>query len=208
MRLDISLWSADLTRLRDEIARLEPFADAFHLDVADGHFAPSLLFFPELVAQLRPLTTVEFHVHLMVERPEDWVGPFVDAGADWITVHAECPGALPALDRIRGAGKRPGLALKLETPVEILAPLARQAGSILLLGTATGIKGASLDPAAPDRLRHAHALAPHATLVADGGIRTYSVRYLAQAGANWIVPGSLLCQALDLPAAAASLRAL
>ena len=51
---EFSLWSADLLRLGDELARIRPHADILHVDVADGHFAPALLFFPDLVAAIRP----------------------------------------------------------------------------------------------------------------------------------------------------------
>lgn len=75
--LDVSLWSADLANLEPEIRRLEPFADSFHLDAADGHFVPSLLFFPDLIARLRELTRVPFHLHLMATRPLDLLDAFL-----------------------------------------------------------------------------------------------------------------------------------
>ena len=89
LRLDVSLWSADLANLEAEIRRLEPFADSFHFDAADGHFVPTLLFFPDLVARLRGLTTTEFHLHLMATRPLDLLGAFLDAGVDRVTVPLE-----------------------------------------------------------------------------------------------------------------------
>jgi hypothetical protein len=67
--VDFSLWSCDLTNMAGEIRRTEPFAEMYHLDVADGHFVPSLLFFPDLVAAPRPLTRRAFHVHLMATNP-------------------------------------------------------------------------------------------------------------------------------------------
>src|SRR5579872_6582832 len=109
---DVSLWSADLANLAAAIDRFNHFADSFHLDVADAHFAPSLLFFPDLVRALRPLTVRPFHVHLMVERPSALVPDFVDAGADALTVHAEAgaPEVESAIDAILRAGRSPGLA--------------------------------------------------------------------------------------------------
>ena len=84
--LDVSLWSADLANLASEIARIDPFADGYHLDVCDGHFAPVLLFFPDLVARLRTLTAKPFHVHLMATRPMDLLPAFLDAGGGPNTV--------------------------------------------------------------------------------------------------------------------------
>src|SRR5580658_9210181 len=85
---DVSLWSADLANLAAAIERVEPFADSYHFDVCDAHFAPTLLFFPDLLRALRPLTARPFHVHLMVERPTALIEDFVASGADLITVHA------------------------------------------------------------------------------------------------------------------------
>ncbi|MGE5222074.1 MAG: D-allulose-6-phosphate 3-epimerase, partial [Omnitrophica WOR_2 bacterium] len=84
---DASLWSADFTRLGDEIRRVDGYADLYHFDVSDAHFVPGLLFFPDLVAALRPLTRKPFHVHLMADNPLSLIDDFVNAGADRITIH-------------------------------------------------------------------------------------------------------------------------
>ena len=87
---EFSLWSADLLRLGDEIARIRPHADILHLDVADGHFAPALLFFPDLVAAIRRASPLPIHAHLMLadEVLLAQVEQFADAGCDLISVHA------------------------------------------------------------------------------------------------------------------------
>ena len=64
-----SLWSADLANLAADIRRVAPYSERFHLDVADGHYAPTMLFFPDLVAALRPHTDRPFEMHLMTTRP-------------------------------------------------------------------------------------------------------------------------------------------
>ena len=88
---EFSLWSADLGNLAADLARTEPYADIYHVDVADGRFAPSFLFFPDQVARIRALTGRPIHVHLMVEGDIvlEQIRQFAEAGADLITVHAE-----------------------------------------------------------------------------------------------------------------------
>src|SRR3954454_16141561 len=78
LKCSTSLWSADLS----EIRRVESYSERFHLDVADGHYVPNLLFFPDLVAALRKHTRLPFEVHLMTTDPMAWIGPFSDALAD------------------------------------------------------------------------------------------------------------------------------
>ena len=84
LKCSTSLWSADLSNLGDEIRRVDPFCERFHLDVADGHYVASLLFFPDLVNALRKHTAKPFEVHLMTTDPLAWIEPFAEAGVDGI----------------------------------------------------------------------------------------------------------------------------
>ena len=201
---DVSLWSADLANLAAGIERVEPFADSFHLDVSDAHFAPSLLFFPDLMGAMRPLTKRPFHIHLMVERPTILIEDFVANGADAITVHAEVgeSEAAAAIQAIRRAGRSAGLALRLDTPVAASEPYLDRVDALLLLGTVLGVKGQDLAPEACDRLARAVLMLgeerARVRLIADGGIRAHTVPILRRAGADAIVPGSLVFQSLNL----------
>jgi ribulose-phosphate 3-epimerase len=203
---DVSLWSADLGNLQSAVERLSPYADSFHLDVADAHFAGDLLFFPDLVAALRPHTERPFHVHLMVDEPSKMVERFAEAGANLITVHCELPEAevRRAIGRIRSLGAAAGMAVRLETPVEAVAGYVELLDSILLLGTEMGVKGKDLSPDACSRiaglssLLERHSRRARVVIIADGGIRKNTVPRLREAGADAIVPGSLVFQAGDL----------
>ena len=205
---EMSLWSADLGALAADTLRVEPFTDIFHIDVADGHFSPAMLFFPDLVARLRRLSAKPFHVHLMMADSIliGQVKQFAEAGADLISVHAENANALAALSAIRAAGLRAGIVLQLHTPVAEAAPLLAYIDMLTLLGTRIGVKGQGLAVEAEDRLRQARALIAaksggrRIVLAADGGIRETTVPLLRKAGAETIVMGSLAFCAEDLPA--------
>ena len=211
---DVSLWSADLANLAAGIERVEPFADSFHLDVSDAHFAPSLLFFPDMVRALRPLTKRPFHVHLMVDRPTTLIDDFVESGADVITIHAEVGKAetAAAIQAVLHAGRSAGLALRLDTPIAAAEPYLDSFDVLLLLGTSTGVKGQDLAPEACDRLAGAAAMLgerrARVRLIADGGIRSHTVPVLRRAGADVIVPGSLVFQSPNVEEAFSWLHAL
>lgn len=201
--IDVSLWSADLANLEREIRRLEPFADSFHLDAADGHLVRNLLFFPDLVARIRQLTRKPLHVHLFATRPLDLAPLFVEAGADWLTVPLETGKRVwQAVEWARERGCRAGVSLDLETPVEMVRGFRGRVDHVLLMGTPPGVKGCGLDERACDRMAAASAYleGAKALLVADGGIREDTVPLLRASGAQGVVPGSLLCAAGD-PAA-------
>ena len=209
---EFSLWSAALVRLGDDIARAEPYADLFHIDVSDGHYSSRLLFFPDLVARVREITRTPLHVHLMAEAGvlAAQIDQFAEAGADLISVH-EMPGVAldQVFDSIDRHGKAAGLVLAPDAAPESAKPWLGRIAFLTLLGTAVGVKGKGLLPNALDRMRAARAIAGGGVRVAaDGGIRRETVPLLRQAGADSVVMGSLAFGSPDLAATIEWLRAL
>ena len=197
LKCSTSLWSADLGNLGAEMKRVEAFTERWHLDVADGHYVKNLLFFPDLVAQLRPHSAKSFEVHLMVTDPLGWIDPFVEAGADILIFcfdAARDPGE--GLQAIKARGKRTGVSLRINEPIEVLEPYWNELDVVCVMGTELGIKGASMDAGIPDKIRRTREIIRQRGLKteieADGGIRRETVPLLKAAGADYIVPGSLM----------------
>ena len=192
-------------RIADDVARVDDHVDIYHADVADGHFSPAMLLFPDLISQIRPLTERPIHVHLMVadNALANQIDQFAAAGADIISIHAENADVRTALDRIAAKGLAAGLVLQLHTPVASIQSHLDRLAMLTLLGTKMGIKGVGLDPQAEDRLREARGMIAatdgQTLLAADGGIRDHTVPGLREAGADTIVMGSLAFGAEDLP---------
>lgn len=214
---EFSLWSADLVRLADDVARVDPHVDVWHVDVADGHFAPAFLFFPDQVAKVRELTKKPVHIHLMVDDAIllSQIRQFAEAGADLVSVHLENASVLDdALDLIADLRIDAGIVLKWDTPVAGARPYLSRIAMLTLLGTAIGVKGQSLSEAAPGRLAEARAMiaaagdAGRVILAADGGIRETTVPVLRASGAETVVMGSLAFGAPDLAGRIAWARAL
>lgn len=206
---EFSTWSADLVRLADDMARIADHADMLHVDVADGHFAPALLYFPDLVMGLRKVSKAPIHTHLMVTDDIllEQINQFADAGSDLISLHVEnASTADAALDLLEKRGIAAGMVLKFDTPVEQVARYLPRLQFVTLLGTAIGVKGQGLSEQATGRLQNAKRLiassgAGHRiVLAADGGIREHTVPLLRAAGAETVVLGSLAFGAEDLPA--------
>lgn len=203
---EFSMWSADLCNLAGELVRIAPHADLLHIDVADGVFAPAFLFFPDLVAAIRARSDKPIHVHLMVDDAIllAQVDQFAEAGADLITVHAECARAKEAVEAINAHGLVAGAVLRVETPVEQVAPLLPKVSLVTLLGTAIGVKGQGLSKTAPDRISAMRRMVTagggsrRKIVAADGGIRETTVPLLVAAGAETVVLGSLAFGATDL----------
>ena len=197
LKCSTSLWSADLANLGSEIRRVAPYSDRFHLDVADGHYVRNLLFFPDQVKALRPHTRVPLEIHLMVTDPLDWIAQFTEAGADgFIFCFDSMQKPQQVLKATRAAGKSPGISLLIGEALELVEPYLDQIDLLTIVGTAMGIKGASMDPSVPEKIRSARGLISQRGLKVDiqvdGGIRRESVPLIYEAGADWIVPGSLM----------------
>ena len=211
------MWSANLVRLADDMARIAPHADILHIDVADGHFAPALLFFPDLVAGIRKISKLPIHIHLMCADAVllSQIEQFAEAGCDLISIHVENAAvAHDAFDMIEKHNIACGMVLRVETPVENVEPFIGRLRFLTLLGTAIGVKGQGLNAEAPARLQTAKKIIANSgvkhriVLAADGGIRDNTVPLLRQAGAETVVLGSLAFGAPDLGQRMAWLHAL
>jgi ribulose-phosphate 3-epimerase len=213
---EFSMWSANLLRLEDDLHRIAGHADVLHIDVADGHFAPAMLFFPDLVAAIAKKTKIPLHVHLMVDDKVllQQIDQYAEAGSHIISVHAENANADVGLDHIHKLGLAAGMVLKVNTQVARAKSFLGKLNFLTLLGTAIGVKGQSLDALACDRLREAKAMIQAASvpqrivLAADGGIRDNTVPDLRKATAETVVLGSLAFGAPDLSERMSWLKAL
>ena len=206
MQAYVSLWSADLLDVGRAIDLVASAADGFHLDVFDGHNVDELLFGPDFVAAVRARTTLPLDVHLNVTDPDHWARRFIDVGADMITVQAgPCPDVTKTLEMIRDSGVQASLGIETHETVAGAAALAPQVDRFLLMGTAIGVKGVSQHPETPQRIAGLRAGAAAAQndrpIFVDGGIRPETVAALAEAGADGVIPGSLVFGAPDPVAA-------
>jgi ribulose-phosphate 3-epimerase len=204
---EFSVWSGDLVNLAQDLQRVDAFVDVLHVDVADGHFAPAILFFPDLVAGIRKISSRPIHVHLMVDDRIllSQIEQFAEAGSDLISIHVENEAvADEALALIERKGIAAGMVLRVETPIAKVERFVPRLSFLTLLGTAIGVKGQGLDERAGERLQEAKKFiaqsgaAHRIVLAADGGIREHTVPLLRKNGAETVVLGSLAFNAPSL----------
>jgi ribulose-phosphate 3-epimerase len=192
-----SILSADFARLADDVAAAEAAgADWIHVDVMDGVFVPNITIGPPVVAAVRRVTKLPLDVHLMIDRPERMLDKFVDAGADYLTVHQEASIHLHrTVDRIRQLGAQPGVSLNPGTSLSALDEVLPYVDLVLVMTVNPGFGGQRFIPtstrkiAALRRSLDVRGLWP-IEIEVDGGIGPDTAAEVVAAGATVLVAGA------------------
>jgi ribulose-phosphate 3-epimerase len=204
-----SMLKCDFANLHREVELLEQAGAAvLHLDVMDGHFVPNLSYGPMVIGSLRDLTDLTFDAHLMIERPQDVLDEYLEAGCDCVTVHVEAVAEpAPLLRRIREADALAGVALNPKTPIDRIESLIGECDVVLVMSVEPGFGGQSFIPESLDKLRALAGRLPSETVLSvDGGIGPETIGPAAEAGAEMFVVGSAIFESPDYVAAIADLR--
>jgi ribulose-phosphate 3-epimerase len=168
-----------------------------HVDAADGHYVPDLTVGPPVVRRLRQATDLVLDVHLMIERPERYVGEFVEAGADRLSVHAEAtPNLQGLLENVRRQGAKVGVAIHPATPLEALSEILGEVDFVNILTSDAGIKKRRFLPAAGRKVQQAAREREERRLnfqiEVEGAISLGRIEELVPAGADILVTGSAI----------------
>ena len=198
-----SILSADFAHLSDEIKAVEEAgADLIHVDVMDGHFVPNLTLGPLIVAAIRKVTRLPLDVHLMMSRPDDFISEFVQAGADYLTVHVEaCTHLHRTLQSIKEKGSKAGVTLNPATPLWAIETILPDADLLLIMSVNPGFGGQAFIPASIEKIKAARQmidkLGLKTELEVDGGLKVDNVGLISAAGADILVAGSAIFKSRD-----------
>ena len=212
-KLSVSILSADLAHLADQVKLIEAYADAIHINVMDAHFAPPITFGPVLVASLRPCTDRILHGHLMVDAPEALFDELAEAGMDIVSFHVEAvEDPEPVIRKARGAGMGVGMTVSPETPVDRLSPYLEDLDDVMIMSVRPGWAGQRFMPEVLPKLEAVRAELDRRGLATDveidGGVKLDNARRCVDAGATVLVVASGIYQAPDPPAAAQEFAAI
>ncbi|HWI18095.1 MAG TPA: ribulose-phosphate 3-epimerase [Vicinamibacterales bacterium] len=213
IRLAPSILAADFANLGAEIATAtRGGADQIHVDVMDGHFVPNITIGVPVVKSLRKATTLPLDVHLMITDPDRYIEPFIDAGANMVSVHVE---VLPHLHRtithIKKLGAKAGVVLNPSTPVSTLEDIAADVDFVLVMSVNPGFGGQVFIPNSLKKIQAVRALLDRsgnaaAPIEVDGGVDLSTVESVVKAGADWLVAGNAIFGAPNPEQAARTLK--
>ena len=191
-----SILSADFSRLGEEVRRVEEAgADWIHVDVMDGAFVPNITVGPFILEAVRKVTALPLDVHLMIERPEQYISEFADAGADIITVHFEaCTHLHRTIQAIKEKGKKAGVSVNPATPLVSIKYVLGDIDLLLIMSVNPGFGGQRFIPSALEKIKKARQMVDkigaNVSIEVDGGVKLENIGEVASAGADIFVSGS------------------
>lgn len=194
--LSDSLMCVDMLQIGRQLQVLDEWMDWHHADVMDGHFCPNLTLSPDIVKAICCVSKKPVEVHLMTERPDDWIERFAQAGASMISLHAETinTAAFRTIRRVREAGCQVGIVLNPATPLETIRYYRDEIDRLTLMTVDVGYAGQPLVPQTLEKIQKAaqmkKELGLHYEIQVDGCCNHTTYRSYAAAGAEMLVMGS------------------
>ena len=195
IRIGASILAADFAHLDKEISRIEKAGiDFFHIDIMDGHFVPNITIGPAILRDIRKLSKLPLDVHLMIEKPLNWVDRFIEAGADILSLHIETVNPsvyIRQASRLKSKGVELGIALNPDTPLSRIKAFLDIVDFVLVMTVNPGFGGQEFIERALRKIKSLRKIYK-GDIAVDGGINKFNAKRVSRAGANVLSSGTYI----------------
>jgi len=199
-----SILAADFSYLSQQIRAVElGSADIIHCDIMDGKFVPNLTFGPKIVKTVRSITKLPLDVHLMIEKPEKLIPDFIEAGANYITIHQEAVVHLDkVINSIKEGGVKAGVSINPATPIETLLPILHLVDLILVMSVNPGFGGQKFLEYTLEKIENLTSIKQkhnyNFLIEIDGGVNKDNIVRIKNSGCDIIVAGTAVFNSDDI----------
>lgn len=191
-----SLMCMDLSKFKEQVEALNERAHFYHVDIMDGHFVKNITLSPFFIQELKKISKLPIDAHLMVEKPADFIDMTIDAGADYISLHAETINgeAFRHINTIKNRGRKFGVVLNPETPLDAIRHYIHHVDKLTIMTVDPGFAGQPYISEMIQKIKEANALKEkHGykyLITIDGSCNKNTFKQLVEAGAEVLIVGS------------------
>ena len=196
IKISPSLLAADFSNLMIPLNQCElGGASMIHIDVMDGNFVPNITMGPVIVNGIRKATDLLLDVHLMINKPENFISEFINVGSDLITFHVEATkNPLNLIKQIKDEGLKCGITLKPSSDISLIENYIENVDLILIMSVEPGFGGQKFIPDMLDRIHHikdmTNKLISKPNISVDGDVKLSNAKKIIDAGADILVAGT------------------
>ena len=196
MKFSPSLMCMDFLKMKEQLEILSERTDILHVDIMDGHYCPNITLSPDLVKTFNKVATIPMDCHLMTTNPGQWIDILAEAGATYISPHAETMNvnAFRTLNHIKSLGCKTGVVVNPATPLSFVEPYLNRIDLLTLMTVDVGFAGQPFIEEVLDKIRLAKQWREERgytyEIQIDGSCNPRTYKKLTEAGADILIVGS------------------
>ena len=192
-----AILTASEDEYHEKLRHAEHFSDLIQVDVIDGKFATNTTIGVDIIGKYPSSSNLE--IQLMVVYPQNYIDElvFVDHVSRIIVPFEGEIGLLDTVYHVKRHAKQVGLSLNPKTPVAAALHYFDDIDLLLLLAVEPGFSGQKFQEEVIEKVKQAKKINPGLEVEVDGGINFENIKFLSDAGADFLAVNSTIWKSDD-----------